>query len=342
MKENEDILIRDFILQNLKLEFVSAGDCHGDLWKLKKFIMDCLSEENLSLVIAGGDYQRQPAWKYGEARKNVQDALATLKTCPTRVLVLGGNYELLGVTAQVSSEIGEPLFSIGSTIVKEEGRYPGNYLSFKNFHFIGVEGSNPINGQFPGERSEEDIMWAINKVVNRMGKYHPERTILVTHVPPYNSGKRDQLGVFGLPSSYWGKHVGSTALKKFVSARKPLLHVCGHVHEGVGVTIYFFEGEENDDIRVEDISMTEYEKVAVIFNKGEKKRVTICANHGTLEHWTYFRYRIAENENYVGVEVSKRRLGGMDILSKFSRRLMKKTIYNKVFYVGLNPKELKR
>ncbi len=50
--------------------------------------------------------------------------------------------------------------------------------------------------------------------------------VLLTHTPPRETG---------LDRIYSGEYVGSRRLREFVEARGPVLHVCGHVHEGRGV-----------------------------------------------------------------------------------------------------------
>jgi hypothetical protein len=49
--------------------------------------------------------------------------------------------------------------------------------------------------------------------------------ILVTHVPPWQT-RCDRI--------FAGQHVGSSAVRHFLELRRPALHLCGHVHEGVG------------------------------------------------------------------------------------------------------------
>jgi len=319
------------------LEFASAGDSHGDLRKVQRFVRDCLSEEMLSLIILGGDYQRQPTKNLVEARENVSHILSTLTGCPRRVLVFGGNYELPGVTADVASRIGEPLFPIGCGPRIDE-RYPGNHLSFQGFNFIGVEGSNPINALFPGERSEEELEWALAQASRSMGAAEFSKAILVTHSPPYECGSRDKLGLFGLPPEYCGKHVGSLAYRNYIMDRRPLIHDCGHIHEGVGVTVHLWNRE--GEMESEDINMVEYEKIALLLKKDQMIRATICANHGTLEHWMYFRYRIAETNEWIGVEAAKRRLGGKDALSRFTDRFHASAIYKKIFCPNADLREI--
>jgi hypothetical protein len=192
---------------------------------------------------------------------------------------------------------------------------------------LGVEGSNPINGKFPGERSEEELKWALFEAEKAICDIHENQRILITHVPPYESGNRDKLGSFGLPPTYWGKHVGSLAIRSFIIERKPLLHICGHVHEGVGVTIYY-----HGDVKIqEDIPMHEISKIAIFTKKNSKIPITICLNHGTLEHWVYFKVRIAELAQVIAIDITRRRLGGEDFLSRITRRLSpSRSFYKKI------------
>jgi Icc-related predicted phosphoesterase len=47
----------------------------------------------------------------------------------------------------------------------------------------------------------------------------------LSHAPP-RDGKLDR--------TFFGKHVGSTALKQFIDERQPDVVICGHIHEGRG------------------------------------------------------------------------------------------------------------
>lgn len=48
--------------------------------------------------------------------------------------------------------------------------------------------------------------------------------ILVTHAPPYNT-KIDKI---------WNEHAGSKTVRKAIERLKPVLNICGHLHETVG------------------------------------------------------------------------------------------------------------
>ena len=49
---------------------------------------------------------------------------------------------------------------------------------------------------------------------------------VLTHVPPHG---------LGVDRAFFGRHLGSKALRAFVERREPALVVCGHIHEGRGV-----------------------------------------------------------------------------------------------------------
>jgi Icc-related predicted phosphoesterase len=74
----------------------------------------------------------------------------------------------------------------------------------------------------------DDIMAKyINDFLARYGAgLAPYRWLLLTHTPPYGT-KTDVL--------YTGTHVGSKALRALIESRKPLVTVCGHIHESRGV-----------------------------------------------------------------------------------------------------------
>ncbi|WP_216076061.1 hypothetical protein, partial [Acinetobacter baumannii] len=54
----------------------------------------------------------------------------------------------------------------------------------------------------------------------------PAGAILVTHSPPF--------GVADLQTT--GAHVGSRAIRATVMARRPRLHLCGHIHNAWGTS----------------------------------------------------------------------------------------------------------
>ncbi len=65
-----------------------------------------------------------------------------------------------------------------------------------------------------------------NELLQSAGK--PLAKILLTHVPPYNT-RADK--------AMYMKHVGSTALAKFINDDTLDLCICGHIHECVGLSM---------------------------------------------------------------------------------------------------------
>jgi len=65
-----------------------------------------------------------------------------------------------------------------------------------------------------------------DKLTSILEKINPDKTLLLTHVPPYNT----------LDKIYSGEHVGSTGLREIIEKFNPLAVFCGHIHEEQGVT----------------------------------------------------------------------------------------------------------
>jgi len=89
-------------------------------------------------------------------------------------------------------------------------------VRLENYWFLGYGG---------GGFSQEDTEF--RKLARQWyGSYKGEKMVFVTHGPPADT-KVDLLQEH---------HVGSIDYRKFVERIKPKLHICGHLHETVGVT----------------------------------------------------------------------------------------------------------
>jgi len=298
---------------------IAAGDPHEDVRKLEKFYKDCALVQ-AELVILQGDYLAQHEKDRQRAAQRIRELFLHIdERCP-RFLTLGGNYEPPGSTFLACSGLEAKGFPLGSS---DSVGSKGNLLEADGFVFVGIDGTNPINGTHPGERSEEELSALLESTIPTSAD--PKRLVLVTHAPPYLSGKRDELGMFGLPQAYWGRHVGSTAIREALAKYRPILHICGHVHEGVGVSVFDWDSKR----LIYDLPTTGYERFC--FRVGRNKEITICLNHGTLEHWVYFVISIEDKDAYTQVEVEKRRLGGKDPLSKLVDRFLRRgRIYDRL------------
>lgn len=96
----------------------------------------------------------------------------------------------------------------------------GRKVKFGEWNLVGLGGSNPTPHGTPAESSEE----AIESALNAAGVDH--FSIVLCHPPPY--GLFDMVG---------GRHAGSKAVRKIIEGKKPLMLLCGHIHEHEGQQI---------------------------------------------------------------------------------------------------------
>ena len=96
----------------------------------------------------------------------------------------------------------------------------GKKVKLGVWNLVGLGGSNPTPFHTPSELSEEQIESTLDKAgIN-------EFSIVLCHPPPY--------GVFDLVGAV---HTGSKAVRKMVEEKKPILLICGHIHEYEGKEI---------------------------------------------------------------------------------------------------------
>ncbi|RLE50757.1 MAG: hypothetical protein DRJ31_00280 [Candidatus Methanomethylicota archaeon] len=103
----------------------------------------------------------------------------------------------------------------------------GRLIEFQGFYIAGLSGSGitPFNTNI--ELSEDDFAKLIKHIYEKAKSFFG-KMILVTHEPPANS----KVGL-----TRRGVFVGSYVLRRFIEEQKPLLVVCGHIHEGRGVEV---------------------------------------------------------------------------------------------------------
>ena len=99
-----------------------------------------------------------------------------------------------------------------------------SYKILGSYVFLGFGGSTitPFNTLF--EFADDVIERSLLSLYNSAKQAGPEvqSYILITHVPPYGT-KCDV--------AYNGVNIGSKGVRKFIDVAKPLLAICGHVHE---------------------------------------------------------------------------------------------------------------
>lgn len=90
--------------------------------------------------------------------------------------------------------------------------------------FVGVGGCPPSPFFTSNEFSEEQILETLENAYAKVDE--TKKLVLVSHAPPYNTR---------LDTASLGKHVGSMAIRKFIEDKRPILAMCGHIHEARGV-----------------------------------------------------------------------------------------------------------
>ena len=175
-------------------------DIHGDLTYLKK-VEKYIRDADLILI--SGDITH-----FG----GVSDAAEILKNISeinSRIYAVSGNCD--------SPEIEEYLEKEGMLPVNRSAEYSG-----KTVYVSGTGGSLKTPVKTPHTRPESDF---VHFYENSAGNAE----IIISHQPPYKTFADRVLG---------GLHTGSRALRAFIDDKKPLLCLCGHIHESSGMEYY--------------------------------------------------------------------------------------------------------
>jgi len=102
----------------------------------------------------------------------------------------------------------------------------GEVFLYGNLAFAGLGGGtiSPFNTFF--EMSEEEIMGVLHKCAENLRRLAKQvSVILVSHTPPKNTR---------LDRTLSGAHAGSISVRRFIEENKPVLVLCGHIHEARG------------------------------------------------------------------------------------------------------------
>ena len=182
------------------MRILALGDIHGAIDKVLR-ILD--KESNYDVVIIFGDVA-----PYGSPRQGIkvlQSICRRVKVKP--ILMVPGNMD----DPNIYNEI-ERAFSNAKLI-------HGRNVMVGNINFIGVGGSPPTPFKTVFELNEDEILRILEQAV---GGTTLSNLVLVSHAPPFNT-KCDVVMT--------GMHVGSRAVRVFIERVKPLLCICGHIHE---------------------------------------------------------------------------------------------------------------
>lgn len=150
-----------------------------------------VEQESVDVAVCAGDFTI-----FG---RKTRDMLGEISSLGVPVMVVHGNHE-------------DP-----DEVVQEIQRYDnlhwihGKSLDLFGVRFIGMGGHGFSRREEEFEAIEENLADEFN-----------ERTILVTHAPPFETALDE-----AMPE--W--HVGNASIRDCVLRRKPMLLLCGHIHQ---------------------------------------------------------------------------------------------------------------
>ena len=181
------------------MKVIAFGDIHMDCTALDAV----KSLDEAGLVIITGDLTH-----FG-GKKEAKEVIDAVKAKNANILAVPGNLDQPSVGAYLD-ELGISLHAKG-IIIDDTG-------------FFGVGGSNITPFNTPIEYTEEEMASLVTEAFKHVkGTRHK---IFVSHAPPLDT-KTDMLGN--------GIHVGSKAIREFITTHQPDLCLTGHIHESWGV-----------------------------------------------------------------------------------------------------------
>ena len=182
------------------VEFIARTDIHGKFNYLRKLEN---IRKNVELLIIAGDITH--FGKIDDVIVFLDRAIEVFKT----VLFIPGNCD--------------PYETLNLNTVKERAiNIHGKLFKYKDYYFYGLGGSNitPFNTLI--EFDDRYLKRMINKLDELTNNY--DRTIVVTHAPPYAT----------LDKTFIGLRVGVRPYLEFLKKRYPIVWISGHVHEARG------------------------------------------------------------------------------------------------------------
>lgn len=189
----------------MNLRLLILSDLHGNSLLVRK-IYEQASKEEINALIVCGDLTH-----FGDLAQT-KEILKELAGLGLPVLFVPGNCD--------------PKELVSISLFQGMINIHGRCKEIGGLSFLGIGGSSPSPFYTPFEMSESEMKNILNEA--RKNSKPKERFVLVSHSPPINT-KVD------LTSS--GIHAGSRAVREFVEIEKPLLVLCGHVHEARGTDV---------------------------------------------------------------------------------------------------------
>jgi Icc-related predicted phosphoesterase len=164
---------------------------------------------------------------HNRLRQWLEYARASLQPIGSDFVFIPGNDDPLDIDADS--------FSADWTInVDERIVHVGEYL------LVGLGFSTPTPYKTPRELSESEIQCKLDALFNKISAEDAERTILLSHVPPFGIGLDNAPEIEQAPDGQFilvpgvEKEVGSQSVRDLVTRRQPLLLLSGHCHDSPG------------------------------------------------------------------------------------------------------------
>ena len=182
------------------MRILAFTDIHGAYDRVSGVLS---SEQTYDVILIGGDLTT-----FG-THKEAAAALKSFGSFGKPVLIVAGNMD-------------PP--SLEETFAQQATSINGSGIVIDRTGFFGVSAAPFSPLKTPYEISEEEISsraeWGSRAVAGA------ERRVFVPHAPPFDTA---------LDTIHSGKHVGSTAVRKFIDTNHPDVVVCGHIHEARGI-----------------------------------------------------------------------------------------------------------
>ncbi|MEM2896758.1 MAG: metallophosphoesterase [Candidatus Bathyarchaeia archaeon] len=180
---------------------IAFSDFHGSDAAFSKAIDTILKNKPEFLMIAGDIADNS----FEKAR----DFLSNLNRLGIKVFYVPGNMDSIRLMNEDLRL--EYVKNVHKRIVDYEG-----------FKIVGFGGSSKTPFNTPIEFIEAEI----EDFLSNLSFSEGDKVIFLTHSPPKNT-KVDE--------TFMKIHAGSIAIRRFIEEAKPLLTVCGHIHEAYGV-----------------------------------------------------------------------------------------------------------
>lgn len=184
------------------MKILATTDFHGDAEAFQRTALKA-TESYVDLVLLCGDITH-----FGSVEQ-AKELLSCLNEIEPPVLFVPGNCDPSTLTEE----------KVG-TLTCIHGRCK----QMNNTNFLGVGGSSPSPFDTPFEITEAEIAILLHQGLETC--VGGEGVVLVSHSPPKNTI---------VDVTFRGDHVGSSSVREFIQKTKPMLVLCGHIHEAIGV-----------------------------------------------------------------------------------------------------------